>query len=153
MTEEQQPEQEPIAETQVPEASEVSEAERTELAAEASQRLEEPERALRLSPFAIAALVVSLFGLSQATQVVFASLGQLSIRTAMVAVVPLALSIVGLWLAARGDEEIFVSEGRFGGVGFCRAARVISVFTLVFVAVNLVLNLVTESPGGLSFDV
>ena len=145
MTEEQ-----PSSDELVPGDRPVSEAERTELAEEASEPLEEPQAPARFSPYSIAAFVVSLYSLSQ-SQVAFSAFAQLSFRTSIVAAIPVGLAAIGLWLAAQADEEIFVSDGRFGGVGFARAARVIAAFTLVFVALVFFVSRFTENTGGINF--
>jgi hypothetical protein len=101
---------------------------------EASPRIEESARALRVSPYSIAAFVVSLLGLWQVPTSTFFLFGELDFRNAIGGGVPTATAVAALWLVGKAEEEIFVSGGEFGGVGFVRAARVVAFITLIAVA-------------------
>jgi hypothetical protein len=110
---------------------------------------EEPSDASRLSPFAVAAFVVSLLALYQAPRDVFTAQGLSAsvfwryILPTMF--VPLGASIASLYLAMRASEEVFV--GRLGGVGFLHAARVISMLVLlVCIAAAVLVLFFSEAP-------
>lgn len=113
---------------------------------------EEPLEATRNSPYSVAAFAVSLLALFQAPQNIFGAAGQsLTIDQLLRLVMPSLLmpvsaSVVALWLSFRGEEEIFVAGGRFGGVGLYRAARVISIVVLAIVVLALVMLLVFTEP-------
>lgn len=111
--------------------------------------VEEPSGPARLSPYAIAALVVSALGLWMTTQVFFPPAPTFSWRLAVLGWLPQALpsiaaSIVALVIATRAEGEVLLSEGRLGGVGFYRTARLIAFATLAI----LVLSFFARSAGG-----
>jgi hypothetical protein len=114
---------------------------------------EEPAEATRVSPYSAAGFAVSLLSLFQAPQNIFLSAQQpvqvmqfLKFLLPTLAV-PVGGALVALFLAARGEEEIFVNDGRLGGVGYFKAARIISIGVLVLslIAVIVVLFL-SEQP-------
>jgi len=106
---------------------------------------EEPLEARRLSPYSVAAFAVSLLALFQAPQNIFSigaqaiPLSQLLRFVLPTLLLPVGASIAGLYLAWRGEEEIFVAEGKLGGVGLYRAARIVSAIVLLIIVVALVI--------------
>jgi hypothetical protein len=53
------------------------------------------------------------------------------VRTVVGLVPVIAFAAAAFWLAGRADEEIYVAEGRLGGVGYTRAARVIAAISAI----------------------
>jgi hypothetical protein len=100
-------------------------------------RLAESAHAGRLSPYSIAAFVVSVLSLWMVPQSSFFFLGDPSFRGVFGALGPAGSGVIALWLSGRAEEEIFVAEGALGGVGFCRAARVVALLTLVLIGLGI----------------
>jgi hypothetical protein len=96
----------------------------------------DPGRALRTSPYAVAAFVVSLIGVMPQGIVPLSFVpfpfgaGQISVIL-VAAIVPVGTVVLAFWLSGRGELEIVSSGGRIGGVGFCRAARGVALLTLL----------------------
>lgn len=101
----------------------------------------EPETAVRNSPNAIAAMVVGALSVLPLAQGYFTSAAfypdfgpvttEMIVRVVAASLPTIALGAAAFWLADRGDEEIYAANGRFGGVAFCTAARVIAVISIV----------------------
>jgi hypothetical protein len=125
--------------------------ENEELNEEDEPSLEEPYEASRLSPHAVACFIVGLLGLYMTPSGGFGFYGGGSWRVIPSAFVPLAIAAVTLWLAGRAAEEIYVADGRFGGVGFLRAGRALGIVTII-VGVLPLLFLAIDA-AGLNFDV
>jgi hypothetical protein len=66
------------------------------------------------------------------------------LRYATALVSPGSAALVGLWLAARSEDEIFESDGVLGGVGFARSARVICGVTLALTILAVGLMIIWE---------
>lgn len=112
---------------------------------------EEPAGASRLSPHAVAAFAVSLMALFQAPQNVFQAQGLQSAQFLRYVLptfaVPVGAALASLWLAFRADEEIFMSDGKLGGIGYYRAARVVSILVLaIAIAAFVTIMFFTEAP-------
>jgi hypothetical protein len=112
---------------------------------------DEPLDAKRTSPHSAAAFALSLLALFQAPQNVFTAQGIQSSQFVRFILptfaIPVLASIVALWLAFRGEQEIFMSEGKLGGVGYYKAARAIALGVLVIAAAAIILVLFfTDQP-------
>lgn len=99
---------------------------------------------LRVSAYAIASFVLSLVAVSRVpgglTRLFVVQAPQsrlLVIADAVVAyfAVPVVSAAVAIFLAGRGEDEIVLSAGRIGGLGFCRTARAIAYAALVLCTV------------------
>lgn len=104
--------------------------------------LEEPEDSARLSPYAIAAFGVGILGLWLSPQSLFPPFEALEVRVVFLGWLPqalpaLAASGVALWAARKAEEEIFLSEARFGGVGLYRTGRVLAIVTIAVIVLGL----------------
>ena len=116
--------------------------------------LSEPPRATRISPYAIAALVVATVGtLRVPAEIALMSFrdGQDIARLVSALILPIGIIALTFWLARMAEDEIFSSEGVFGGVGFFRAARFLAVVEAVTVLVSLAMTLWTRNQA--SFNV
>jgi hypothetical protein len=118
----------------------------------------EPEAATRNSPYAIAALVAGVLSALPLIQgyvnvgayfPAFEPLDTKAIIRIIAGVLPaFAIAAAAYWLAGRADEEIYVSEGRLGGVGFVRAARVTAAIAVVGLVGLTTLNMtLREDPA------
>ena len=87
----------------------------------------EPLSADRMSPYAIGAFVTALLGLfaSQQSSFPFGPFENF-FWFAVPSLPTLVAAVIALWLVARAREEIRLSDGRLGGVGLYRAARIIA---------------------------
>jgi hypothetical protein len=139
-----EPKTEPVADVTPPAGLESEPAPASDADADEGED-EEPLEATRLSPYSVAAFAVSLLALFQAPQNIFSigaqaiPLSQLLRFVLPTLLLPVGASIAGLYLAWRGEEEIFVSEGKLGGVGLYRAARIVSAIVLTIIVVALVI--------------
>jgi hypothetical protein len=115
----------------------------------------EPEGATRNSPHAIAALVAAVLSAFPLVQgyanfgAYFPDFGPVDvtrIARVMIGLLPtIGFAVAAWWLAGRADEEIYVAEGRLGGVGYARAARVIAAVAGVGLIGLTTLNLVVRN--------
>jgi hypothetical protein len=124
---------------------ESSQTQSAESEGEATNLRDEPREAMRSSPHAIAAFVLSVVSLWR----VPVSLGPRlteswaeMVSTIVGAVgLPIATAAVSFWLASRVLNEIASSDGRLGGVGYARAARAVAVISTVIAIVGTVFSL------------
>ena len=79
-------------------------------------------------PTARAAAVVGMLGIGSLPGMLFCGLGT-------------PMAIIALAMAPSAQRQVLASEGRFGGLGLIRAARICSVISLV-IAVVMVIGLV-----------
>ncbi len=95
----------------------------------------EPDGSTRNSPYAIAALVVATLSAFPSLQGLvnfgfFPDFGPVDVtrivRVAVGLLPTIGLAAAAWWLAGRADEEIYDAEGRLGGVGYARAARLVA---------------------------
>ena len=110
--------------------------------------IDESIDASRVSPYSIAAFAVSVVGLWLVPQSSFFFFGgQLGWETIFAAAVPAATAGVALWLTGRAEEEIYLADGRFGGAGFCRAARVVAFLTIGALLIGIVVPYLDSIPS------
>ena len=110
--------------------------------------------AIRSSPYAVVAFVLSLVGLTPSLQLSFpiffpfpSPLGGVELaRLLLPALIPIGTAALAIWFAGRGELEIEKSRGRLGGVAFCRAARAAALLTMTSVALSLIMQLVIREP-------
>lgn len=113
--------------------------------------IEEPLGPVRLSPFAIAALVLSALAIWTSGGLIFPGVTDLPWEEVVVELIaqslpPAAVAGLALWAASRGEEEIAASEGAFGGVGFYKTARLLAIVVFALVAVGIILRFVGPDP-------
>ncbi len=117
--------------------------------------LVEPTGVTRISPYAIASLVVVGIAAYASTSTMANLLFQASLapnavdvfRLFLPAVFPIALASVSLWLAARAEDEIFLEPRGFGGVGFYRAARILAMILITLIVLSIVAAFLFASTG------
>ena len=114
--------------------------------------LSEPLDAVRLSPYAVAGFVVSLLGFYLSDRAIFAFFEPIAWERLPLGLIPVAAAIVALWLTAKAAEEIYVSDGALGGVGYVRGARAVAIVTLALAAASVVLSVLTANPDWINFD-
>jgi hypothetical protein len=94
----------------------------------------EPQQATRMSPYAIGAFVLAVAALWELPQRGSALGFRWSGSDIVFAVIFLSFPAVSaglaLWLTGWAEAEIALSDGRLGGVGLCRASRVMAFLTL-----------------------
>jgi hypothetical protein len=116
--------------------------------------LAEPLGAVRLSPYAVSAFVFAALGgwglsslISIAVNVVSFGGPNTSrefIRALAPLMAPLALGGIALWLSYRGEDEIIASDGKLGGVGFARSARVVAMVVIVIASLAAIASLLMK---------
>ena len=143
MTDELEP-----AGTEQPEIEELDDGSEEE---EAFFDVDEPLDAVRVSPFALAAFILSLAGLYLAPRGIFIPPiydSQELLYAAAGVILPLGTALIAFWLASRAAEEILDGDGKLGGVGFYRAAQVVSVITVIAIVLMIVLTVVLSGDRG-----
>jgi len=115
--------------------------------------LVEPPNATRLSPYAISSLVIAVLAAFELPSAI-AYLGFISIgsggvvRVVAPSIAAVAFAGLAMWLAARAEDEIFVEERAFGGVGLYRAARILSIMVIIILVLAAVIGIIVAVHSG-----
>jgi len=134
------------------EAFQEAEEPQVETTEEEEFELVEPPGVARTSPYAIAAMSVSLlaaFWMSSAMTSIgfFADAGMReAIRGIGSIVGPITFASLAWWLSSQAEDEIFLEDSNLGGVGLYRAARILSMIVILILVAGVIVSVILRNP-------